>query len=65
MFWFESNIEPPESLYNQIYNVISNKCGSEHASVATSEVIRIIKNYVLKYSYTITNQEIKIIKIVI
>ncbi len=46
MFWFESNIEPPESLYNQIYNVISNKCGSEHASVATSEVIRIIRNYV-------------------
>ena len=46
MFWFESNIEPPESLYNQIYNVISNKYGSEHASVATSEVIRIIKNYV-------------------
>lgn len=44
MFWFESNIEPPESLYNQIYNVISNKCGSEHASVATSEIIRIIKN---------------------
>lgn len=43
MFWFESNIEPPESLYNQIYNVISNKCGSEHASVATSEIIRIIK----------------------
>ena len=46
MFWFESNIEPPESLYNRIYNVISNECGSEHASVATSEVIRIIKNYV-------------------
>ncbi len=46
MFWFGNNAESPESLYNQIYNVISNNCGSEHASVATSEVIRIIKNYV-------------------
>lgn len=45
MFWLESNIEPSESLYNRIYNVVSNKCGSEHASVATSKVIRIIKNY--------------------
>ena len=46
MFWFESSVEPPESLYNQIYRVISNECGSEHASVATSEVIRIIRKYV-------------------